>query len=207
MERSVAQLSCWKFPHMRRYCSSSWLTCADSPSVCRWKAVDNFCLIPNFCQNSWVTYAANCRPWSKMIVKGKLVHFQTLSISDWLVCSVVIVLWQGNKIMALLYRSTTVRIELYPFDTGKSVIKSIIMVSQMPCGISLGFSGTLTSGLILVVWQVAHPLIYAFTNVMIPSHQKSLMINSMVFHSYGCPISSSWYCCTTLQLRFSLFGT
>jgi len=93
--------------------------------------------------------------------------------------------------MALLCQSTTVRIELYPFDTGKSVIKSIVIVSQIPCGISLGFSGTLTGGLILVVWQVAHPLMYAFINVMIPGHQKSLVINSMVFHSPGCPISSS----------------
>jgi hypothetical protein len=31
---------------------------------------------------------------------------------------------------------------------------------------------------------------YAFTNVVIPGHQKSLVINSMVFHSPGCPISS-----------------
>jgi len=93
--------------------------------------------------------------------------------------------------MALLCQSTTVRIKSYPFDTGKSVIKSIVMVSQMPCGISLGFSGTLTGGLILVVWQVAHSLIYTFTNIVIPSHQKSLVINLMVFHSPGCPISSS----------------
>ena len=70
--------------------------------------------------------------------------------------------------MALLCQSTTIKIESYPFDTGKSMIKSIIMVSQMPCSISLGFSGTLTGGLILVVWQVAHPLIYTFMNVMIP---------------------------------------
>jgi hypothetical protein len=48
---------------------------------------------------------------------------------------------------------------------------------------------------------------YTFTNVVIPGHQKSLVINSIVFHSSGCPISSLWYCCTTLHLRFSLFGT
>jgi len=65
------------------------------------------------------------------------------------------------------------------------------MVSQMPCGILFGFRGTLTGGLILVVWHVAHPLMYAFINVVIPGHQKSLVINSMVFHSPGCPISLS----------------
>jgi hypothetical protein len=129
-----------------------------------------------------------------------------LSISIWLVCSAVMVLWQGDKIMALLCQSTTVRIESYPFDTGRSVMKSIVMVSQMPCGTSFGLSGTLTGGLIFVVWHIAHPLMYTFTNVIIPGHQKSLVINSIVFHSPGCPISPSWYCCTTLHLRFSLFG-
>ena len=92
--------------------------------------------------------------------------------------------------MALLCQSTTVKIESYLFDTGRSVIKSIVMVSQMPYGTSLGFSGTLTSGLIFIVWHIAHPLMYAFTNIVIPGHQKSLVISSMVFHSPGCPISS-----------------
>jgi len=35
MGRSVAQLFCWKFLHICRYCLSSWLTCSNSPSVCR----------------------------------------------------------------------------------------------------------------------------------------------------------------------------
>jgi len=82
MGRRVAQLFCWKFPHIRRYCSSSWLTRSDSPSICGWKVVDNFCLIPNFHQNSWVTCAANCRPRSEIIVNGKPVRFHTLSISN-----------------------------------------------------------------------------------------------------------------------------
>ena len=34
MGSSVAQLSCWKFPQIRRYCSISWFTRSDSPSVC-----------------------------------------------------------------------------------------------------------------------------------------------------------------------------
>ena len=101
------------------------------------------------------------------------------------------VLWQGDKITALLCRSTTVKIESYPFDTGRSVMKSIVMVSQMPSGTSFGLSGTLTGGLIFVVWHVAHPLIYAFTNVVIPSHQKSHVISSIVFHSPGCPMIPS----------------
>jgi len=50
------------------------------------------------------------------------------------------------------------------------VIKSIVIVSHIPCGISLGLSGTLTGGLIFVVWQTAHPLMYALMNSVIPGH-------------------------------------
>ena len=57
---------------------------------------------------------------------------------------------------------------LYPADFGRSVMKSIVIVSHNPSGISLGFRGTLSGGHIFVVWQVAHPLIYALTNSVIP---------------------------------------
>ena len=87
--------------------------------------------------------------------------------------------------IALLCQSTTVRILSYPFDVGRSVMKSIVIVSHIPCGILLGLSGTLTGGLIFVVWQIAHPLMYALTNSVIPGHQYSCVINSMVFHCPG----------------------
>src|SRR5437588_4981819 len=109
MGRREAQLSCWKFPQMHRYCSISWLTHSDSPSICGWKAVDSFCLIPSFLQSSCITCATNCGPWSEIIALGKLVHFQTLSTSNWLVCSAVMVLWQGDSIIALLWQLMTVR--------------------------------------------------------------------------------------------------
>ena len=153
---------------MHRYCSISWLTCLDSPSICGWKAVDSFCLIPSFLQSSCITCAANCGPWSEIITLGKLVHFQTLSTSTWLVCSAIMVLLQGDRMIALLWWSTTVRILLYPFDVGRSVIKSIVIISHGPSEISVGFSSTLTGGRIFVVWHVAHPLMYILTNSVIP---------------------------------------
>jgi hypothetical protein len=166
--RREAQSFCWKFPQMRRYCSISWLTCSDSPSVCGWKAVDSFCLIPSFLQSSCVTYAVNCGPWSKIIALGKPVHFQMLSTSNWLICSAIMVLLQGDRTIALLWQSATVRMLSYPFNVGRSVIKSMVIISHGPLGISVGFSGTLTGGHIFVVWHVAHPLMYALTNSVIP---------------------------------------
>jgi len=87
--------------------------------------------------------------------------------------------------IALLCLSTMVRMLSYPFDVRRSVIKSIVMVSHIPCGILLGLSGTLTGGLIFVVWQMAHPLMYALMNSVIPGHQYSHVISSMVFHCPG----------------------
>src|SRR5437660_9823295 len=101
MGRREGLLFCWKFPQMCRYCSISWLTCSDSLSVCGWKAIDSFCIIPSFLQSSYVTYAANCGPQSEMIALGKLVHFQILSTSSWLVCSAVMVLLQEDRMIAL----------------------------------------------------------------------------------------------------------
>src|SRR5712691_10407627 len=63
---------------------------------------------------------------------------------------------QGDKMIALLWRSTTVRMLSYPCDTGSPTMKSIVMASQTPSGTSFGLSGTFTGGHILVVWQVAH---------------------------------------------------
>ena len=95
---------------MRKYCSISWLTCSDSLSVCGWKAVESFCLIPSFLQSSCVTCATNCGPLSEIMASGNPVCFYMLSSSSWLVCSAMMVLLQGDKIIALLCRLTTVRI-------------------------------------------------------------------------------------------------
>src|SRR5579863_3842953 len=127
--------------------------------------------IPSFLHSSCVVCAANCGPRSEIMVRGKPVCFHMLSNSSWLVCSAVMVLWHRDKIIALLWRSTMVRILLYPFESGRSMMKSMVIVSQTLLGMSLGFKGTLMGGHILVVWHVAHPLMYAFTNSVIPGHQ------------------------------------
>ena len=48
---------------------------------------------------------------------------------------------QGVMIIALLNLSTTMNSELNPWDVGKSVIKSIIIISQMFSRVSLHFKG------------------------------------------------------------------
>ena len=86
-------------------------------------------------------------------------------------------------------------------------MKSMVIVSHIPLGISLGWIGTLVGGRIFVVWQIAHPHMYALTNSVIPGHQYSLESSSIVFHWPGCPIKLSWNCWVTLHFSSSLFGT
>jgi len=116
------------------------------------------------------------------------MRFHMLSMRSWLVCSAVMVALQGDKMIALLWRSTMVRILSYPCDTGSPMMKSIVMASQTPSSTLFGLSGTFTGGRILVVWQVAHPLMYSLTNSVMPGHQYSLVISSSVFHSPGWPV-------------------
>jgi len=153
-----------------------------------------------------VTCAANCGLRLDMIVRGKPMHFHMLSMRSWLVCSAVIVTLQGDRMIALLWQSMMVRILSYPCDTGSPMMKSIVMVFQTLLGTSFGLRGTLTGGCILVVWQVAHPLMYSLMNSVIPGHQYSLVINSSVFHSPGWPVILLWNCCTTFRFRLSFFG-
>jgi hypothetical protein len=80
----------------------------------------------------------------------------------------MMVLLQGDKMIALLWWSMTVRMLSYPFNVRRSVMKSIVIISHGPSGILVGFSGTLTGGHIFVVWHIAYPLMYALMNSVIP---------------------------------------
>jgi hypothetical protein len=79
-----------------------------------------------------------------------------LSIYNLEVSLAVIVLVHGDIIVALLRWSTITNNELYPWEFGRSVIKSIVMTPHMLPGIWLGTKGTWFLGLILVAWQVVH---------------------------------------------------
>jgi len=59
--------------------------------------------------------------------------------------------------IALLWWLMTMRMLSYPCDTGRSTMKSMVIVSHIPSGILLGLIGTLVGGHIFVVWHVAHP--------------------------------------------------
>ncbi len=154
---SLVQLSCSKLQKMQKYCSNSWLTLSVSPSVCGWWAVDMVNLTPSFVQISCMTFDANCGPQSDITWRGSPVLLQTFSRYNLEVSSAVMVLLQGLIIVALLKWSTTTNSELYPWDMGRSMIKSMVIISQMSAGTWLGCRGTWFLGLIFMAWHVVHP--------------------------------------------------
>jgi hypothetical protein len=91
--------------------------------------------------------------------------------------------------VALEKQSTTTNMESYPLEGGRSVTKSIVMISQMPDGTLLGCNGIWVLGWIFVVWQVGHPSTYWWMKWNIPGHQNSLEMSSNVFQCPGCPVA------------------
>ena len=184
-----AQLSTWKLQNTWRYCSNSWLTHSVSPSVCRWNTVDREDLTPSFSHISHITFDANWGPLSDITFLGRPVRFHTWLMYNCNVSSAVIVLLHGANITALLRRSTTTSSASYPFDVGRSVMKSMVIISHMSVGISLGFKGTWVLGRDFVDWQTAQPSTYSHTKVDMPGHQYSCDTSSYIFQRPGCPVA------------------
>jgi hypothetical protein len=70
--------------------------------------------------------------------------------------------------------SMIVRIVSYPPDNGSLVMKSIAMVSKgraFSAGVMGNNGGQFGLVFTLVIWHVAHPLIYSVTKVFMLGHQ------------------------------------
>ena len=150
-------------------------------------------LTPSFSHISCITFDANWGPLSDITFLGRPVRFHTWSMYNRDVSSAVIVLLHGANITALLRRSTTTSSESYPFDIGRSVMKSMVIISHMSVGILLGFSGTWVLGRDFVDWQTVQPSTCSRTKVDIPGHQYSHDTSSYIFQRLGCPVARwSW---------------
>jgi len=76
------QFFCLWFTKNQRYCSNFWLICLVYLSVCRWRNVDNFVLIPNILFNSFVNSTTNWDLLSKIILFGNPYNFYMLFLNN-----------------------------------------------------------------------------------------------------------------------------
>jgi hypothetical protein len=167
-----------------------------------------FCSICNWAHSSLLNLDVKWGSWSKMILWGipKCGNM-------WVAYSVAMPsesmsFLQGWNFAALVQLwSIMVRIKLYPFEGGRSTIRSHVMVSK-GCAFGLmviGYIGIL--GFVVfdfVSWHFGHPLTYCVTNLFMSSHQYSCSIVWSVFEILGCPaVMWSWYVATSSLLKAS----
>ena len=123
--------------------------------------MDSADLTPSSFRSSRKALDANWGPLSEIILSGSPKRLYRFSNNNLAVCSEVIVLLHGTRIIPFESPwSTTTRIESYPSACGRSVIKSIeqfanSLVDVAPSvGIYAGFDGVRS---ILNCWQIPHP--------------------------------------------------
>ena len=86
------------------------------------------CLIFRAFITSWKAAAANCGPLSEIILSGSPNRLKTSLINRFAVCNAVTVLLQGIRITPCESPwSTTTKIESKLLDSGRSVMKSIVI--------------------------------------------------------------------------------
>src|SRR5271170_6407851 len=109
------------------------------------------------------------------------------------------VLVHGASMIVLVHLFVHTRIVSYPFEGGRSVMKSMVIVSNGVSGISVGCRGSLVGWVMfLVSWHVAQPLTKFLTKMDMPGHQKLHWTISSVLYRPGCPkIGGSWHDLTT----------
>jgi hypothetical protein len=140
---------------MDRYALISWFTLLVAPSDCGWYAVVRFDLIFNSFNSSWNVWAANLGSLSEIISSGNPNLLKRLSRKSVTVPSHVIVFAQGHKITPFeRTRSTTTRIESYPFTSGRSVIKPSSIWQTVLCCLLLQLQYRLGWTVIGLFWIV-----------------------------------------------------
>ena len=104
---------------------------SDCPSVQGWNAVDIFCVMPSAWQRFLVNFPAKRGSRSLMIFLGSPKRLKTCVRYSPATSSAEIVSLQGIKIAAFEQSwLVMVSMELYPFEGGNLMMKSIATVSK-----------------------------------------------------------------------------
>lgn len=84
----------------------------------------------------------------------------------------VSVLLQGDRCTCLENWSKVTKMELKPYEIGKSTMSSLVTICQGPSGVSFGCSGPCDcAGKIFLRLQILQVSMYLLTNLVMPGHQ------------------------------------
>jgi hypothetical protein len=156
-----------------------------------------FCSICNWAHSSLLNFDVKHGSQSKIILQGIQKCGNTYMVYRAAMPSESMPFLHGRNIAALVQSwSVIVRIESYPFDGGRSTMRSHAMVLNS-CVLGLmviGYVGILGFVVLdLVSWHFGHPLTYCLMNHFISGHQYSCSTVKSIFEIPGCPaVMWSW---------------
>jgi len=131
------------------------------PSDCGWNVVEVACSIPSPFMNAFIDLAMNQGSQSDMALSGMLYRLNRLLVRSLAISSELASFVVGTNIIPFVSPwSTMDKIESFPCDLGRSVIRSIeiwengqlFFAAGIPC--SGGLNGW---RFILYFWQFSHP--------------------------------------------------
>ena len=125
-----------------KYFSGIAFVLSVGPSVCGWKAVLNLLSVPKFLVVSFHNSEVNRLPLSVMISLGMPCSRTICCMKSIANCRASRSFRHGIKWLILVRQSMTTSIVSYPFEFGKSVMKSIAIDHE-------GWSGTVTESTII----------------------------------------------------------
>ena len=151
--------------YRHKYCSTVALYLSVCPSVWGWYAVEGFPSILNSVYSAYMNNETNWGPLSEITFWGVpwslKMWLRNMVATPWAVISMEI----GNNQIILENRLTTVRMALFPCNSGNGPMMSTDMISQGFCGISFGCKGIFDALLInLFFWHLSHPATYFSTS-------------------------------------------
>ncbi len=164
-----------------------WLVLSACPLVCGWNPDDRLGDAPIWRQNSLQNWEVNWDPLSDTMSEGRPWILNTWSTITWAVSRADGNLGRGIKWAAFEKRSTTVRMTVFPAESGRPVTKSNAMWDHGRDGMGRGLRRPAGGVLLDLVWaQTWQEATKRRTSRSLVGHQNRWRIAANVPRTPGC---------------------
>ena len=143
---------------------------------------------PSSLSRAYATFEVNWVPLSDIILLGSPYHLQVCSSRILAIPSELMDFLHRVITAVLVNLSVTIWSKLYLFDSGRLVMKSMVIVPNGLSRISIGYKGTMVECVsFLVDWHVVYPSTYWWTVFEILGQVNSCPTVASIPLCPGCP--------------------